>query len=162
MYRILTADTWREKSSTGVTVNISIDSSTNKGLIACSQWTRDSWFEWQQHTPNGKFPTISSRSWAGRRANIDRTLRVALESPQQMFFFSRFHCPVYFKLLRHSLEVKGPRTQRVLWERRERNREGGWFFLWPLGQRAAEANEEGAGSHVRLLVHPELLLWVKV
>lgn len=107
-------------------------------LIPFSQWTQDCWFEWQQNTPNGKFPTISSRSWAGRRANIDCTPCVAPESPQQMFFFGRFCCPVYFKLLRHSLEVKGLGTDRVWWEAKsERGRGRRWFFLWPLGQRAA-------------------------
>lgn len=35
---------------------------------------------------------------------------------------------------------------------------GGGFF-WPLG---SGANEEGAGSHVLLLVQPELLLRVKI
>lgn len=48
-----------------------------------------------------------------RRANIDWTLLVALESPQQMFSFGRSLCPVFFKLLHHSLEVKGPRIERV-------------------------------------------------
>lgn len=36
---------------------------------------------------------------------------------------------------------------------------GGIFFFWPLG---SGANEEGAGSHVLLLVQPELLLRVKI
>lgn len=137
MYLIFTADTWG-KSSTAATVNTSIDSTTNNGLIPCSQWTQDSWFEWQQHTPNGKFPTIPSRSWAGRRANIDWTLRVSPESPQQMFFFGRFHCPVYFKLLRHSLEVKGLMMERVLWEVRER--EGG--RRWAKGQQELMRKEQ--------------------
>lgn len=115
-----------------------------------------SWFEWQQSTPNGKFPITSSRSWAGRSANIDWRLCVALESPQQMLFFARFHFPVYFKVLRHSSEVKGLRMESVLWERKR------WLFLWLLGQRAVGANEEGAGRRVLLLVHAELLLGVKV
>lgn len=56
-----------------------------------------------------------------RRADIDWTLLVALESPQQMFFFGRFPGSVYFKLLRHSLEVKGLRMECVRrWERERR------------------------------------------
>lgn len=133
MCLIFTADTWI-KSLSVVTVNTSIDSSANNGLYLVRREHKIAHLNDNKATPNGKFPTISSRSWARRRANIDWKPCVALQSPQQMFFLGRFHCPVYFKLLRHSLEVKGPRMERVLWvsegERRRR------FFLWPVGQRA--------------------------
>ena len=51
-----------------------------------------------------------------RRAGIDWTPCIALESPQQMFVFGKFQGCVYFKLLRHWLEVKGPKMERVLGE----------------------------------------------
>lgn len=89
-----------------------------------------------------------------------------------MFFFGRFNCSVYLKLLRHWLEVKGPRMERMMCRggERERQREtetekgrhDTFLFLCPVVQRAAGVNEEGAGSHVLLLVQPQLLLRVKV
>lgn len=94
-------------------------------------------------TPNGKFPTISSRSWVERRANIDWTLCVALELPQQMFFFGRFHCPVYFELLHHLLEVKGLRMERVVWEVGE-GEERRWSFLWASRQWGSWGGSRGS------------------
>lgn len=74
-----------------------------------------------------------------------------------MFFLAWFHCLVYFRLLRHSPEVKGPEDVQDA----VRGKRGEMIFLLALGSKGMGSNEEGAQSHVLLVVHPELLLRVK-
>lgn len=62
----------------------------------------------------GSFPpSPAGPGWVGGQILIGCWV-LLWSHPQQMFFFGRFHCPVYFKLLHHSLEVKGPRMECVV------------------------------------------------
>lgn len=82
----------------------------------------------------GSFPPSPAGAARGqRRAGIDWTPCIALESPQQMFVFGKFQGCVYFKLLHHWPEVKGPKMERVLGVGREKGER--LVLLWPLGRR---------------------------
>lgn len=97
------------------------------------QQEQEIWLEWQQNTANGKFPTISSRSWEKRRASIDWTPCVVVEPPQQMFFLAGFTALFILDCSFMRWRSKAQGGQHVM---RGRGREGRWFFFWLLGQRA--------------------------
>lgn len=62
----------------------------------------------------GSFPPCpAGPGWGGGQILIGCCV-LLWSHPQQMFFFGRFHWPVYFKLLHHSLEVKGLRMESVV------------------------------------------------